>query len=70
MLLDEFRFDHVDGAKEAVEAGREDWRRRQIATLVRDAPEVAVGALPELGYTITEPSAGPRPVNRAALRRG
>jgi hypothetical protein len=69
MLFDEFRFDQLADAQKAIDEGREDWRRMQIATFVRDAPEVAVETLTQLGYTITEPTAGPRLVNKAALRR-
>jgi hypothetical protein len=64
MLFDEFGFDKLPSAREAVEAGRERWRRMQIATLVRDAPDEAVRTLKELGYTITDPPDGPRPVTR------
>ncbi|WP_433871873.1 hypothetical protein [Saccharopolyspora sp. CA-218241] len=69
MLFDEFQFDRLNGAQQAIDAGRADWRRTQIATMVRDAPDIAVHALHELGYTILEPEAGPRAVNSTALRR-
>lgn len=67
-VLHEFKVDQQDEAREAILAGRERRRRRQIATLVRDAPGVAAAALESLGYTITPPDDGPRPPNRAKLR--
>ncbi|QUH01562.1 hypothetical protein HUO13_12745 [Saccharopolyspora erythraea] len=69
MLFDEFRFDRLEGAQEAIESGRERWRRMQVATLVRDAPDEAVRILKEMGYSITGPVDGPRVPNTAALRR-
>lgn len=69
MLFDEFGFDRMPGARQAIEDGREQWRRLQIATLVRDAPEVAVDALTELGYKVAEPDIGPRRPNAESLRR-
>ena len=58
-VLHEFGVDQVQGAQALLSAGRERWRRRQIATLVRDAPDEAVRVLTELGYTIGDPSTGP-----------
>lgn len=58
-VLHEFGIDHCVGADVLLREGRERWRRRQIATLVRDAPDEAVRVLRDLGYGITEPAAGP-----------
>ncbi|MFR9728994.1 hypothetical protein ACL03H_07160 [Saccharopolyspora sp. MS10] len=69
MLLDEFKFDRCPGAQQEIERGRVKWRRTQIATLVRDAPDVAVETLESLGYGVTVPSAGVRSANFEALRR-
>jgi hypothetical protein len=51
-LISECQFDSRDGGRAHVADGRERWRRRQIATVVRDAPEEAVRALRGLGYTV------------------
>jgi hypothetical protein len=58
-VLREFGVDQVEGADTLLCAGRERWRRRQIATLVRDAPDEAVRVLRELGYVVDDPSTGP-----------
>lgn len=58
-VLHEFGVDQVEGADTLLCTGRERWRRRQIATLVRDAPDEAVRVLRELGYVVDDPSTGP-----------
>jgi hypothetical protein len=65
----EFRFDLRAGAQALLEDGRERWRRRQIGTLVRDAPDEAVRVLGKLGYHVRLPDAGPAAPNVDALRR-
>ena len=67
-VIHEFKVDRRSGAREAIAAGRERWRRRQIATLVRDAPDAAAEALESFGYTVTPPADGPKPPNTAKLR--
>lgn len=57
-LVRECGADHRPGWRQAVEAGRERWRRRQIAALVRDAPDVAVRVLRETGCSVDVPSSG------------
>ena len=47
--------DHLDGWEAALRAGRERWRRRQLASAVRDVPGEAARVLRELGWTVTEP---------------
>jgi len=54
-LIVECHFDHIDGWEQAVEAGRERWRRRQVAAITRDVPTEAVRVLRELGYTVEPP---------------
>jgi hypothetical protein len=51
-----------------IREGRERWRRRQIATLVRDAPDEAVRVLTDLGYAITAPADGPKLPNAEKLQ--
>ncbi|MGH3545386.1 MAG: hypothetical protein ACRDPW_05625 [Mycobacteriales bacterium] len=46
---------HTNTWKNAVEAGRQQWRMRQIRTLVRDAPTEAAHVLEKLGYRIDPP---------------
>lgn len=61
MLVDEFRFDSLPGALTAIEGGRVQWRRLQLAAMVRDDAEEAVRVLrEELGYTVDDPTDGPR----------
>ena len=38
--------------------GRADWRRKQLAAAVRDAPGVAANTLRELGFTALPPDDG------------
>lgn len=54
--------------REAVDAGRERFRRTQLRSAVRDAPEDAAEVLRVLGYTVTPPSSGPAPDNAPKLR--
>jgi hypothetical protein len=69
LMAYEFQFDLHSGASNTLEAGREQWRRKQIAALVRDAPDEAVRVLDRLGYSITPPTAGPPACNTRELRR-
>ena len=61
MLIEEFGV-HPDGpvkeARRKLAEGREDWRRKQVATVVRDAPSEAVRALTEMGYLVEPPPSG------------
>lgn len=69
LVITEFRIDTHQNAMTVLGDGRERWRRRQVATLVRDAPDEAVRVLTELGYSVTDPADGavlPRP---ESLRR-
>lgn len=65
--VDELGVDARPGYAAILEAGRERWRRRQIATLVRDVPDEAVRVLRRLGYTVELPGDGPGPVRQATL---
>ena len=58
MLVDEFGVDTVQGAMEALAAGREKWRVKQLAAAVRDSPETAARVLAELHYSIAPPESG------------
>ena len=69
LLLIEFNVDREPRAMQAINAGRERWRRLQIATLTRDAPEVAAGVLESLGYTVTPPDGGHPSADSEALQR-
>lgn len=68
-LVGDCRFDGLDGWRDAVQDGRERWRRRQVRSVVRDAPSEAQAALEALGYQVTPPRTGPAPDNVARLRR-
>lgn len=62
-LIVEFGVKPRDGWRAAVNAGREDFRIRQLKTVVRDRPQEAAEALRGLGYTVEPPEEGhpPRP---------
>lgn len=47
--------DANSGWEQALDRGRERWRRRQVGAVVRDAPSEAARVLAELGYEITPP---------------
>jgi hypothetical protein len=68
LLLHEFGVDRLPDATTVLCEGRERWRRRQIGTSVRDAPEEAARVLKELGYTVSEPPDGAAPVKVDKLR--
>lgn len=71
MLIEEFGVKPVGSvraARKTLADSREDWRRKQIATSVRDAPSEAVRALENLGYSVTPPVTGPRPDKPERLR--
>ncbi len=44
LLVEEFRFDAMPGARQAIEDGRVKWRRQQLASMVRDDPEEAAAS--------------------------
>lgn len=49
---------HEDGAHDALDEGRERWRRLQVRAAVRDAPHEAADVLAHLGYTVAPPEGG------------
>jgi hypothetical protein len=62
MLIEEFGVKPVQSvaaARRALADSRENWRRTQVATVVRDAPSKAAEALKELGYKVTAPKPTP-----------
>ena len=70
LLVEEFRFDAMPGALQAIEDGRVKWRRRQLAAMVRDDPEEAARVLrDELDYEVMPPISGVRDVRFDRLRR-
>lgn len=54
-LITNCGIDSVPGWRSAVERGREQWRRRQLGSSVRDLPSEAARVLRELGWSV-EPS--------------
>lgn len=66
-LIQECRFDSCEGWREVVELGRERWRRRQLASVVRDVPDEAARVLKELGYEVVPPAEA-KPPSAKALR--
>lgn len=55
MLVCELGVDCSPEGRKALADGREDWRRHQLRTAVRDSPSDATAVLERLGYTITPP---------------
>lgn len=68
ILVNEFGIDCTAQGMEALRLGREKWRTKQIATVVRDCPETAADVLRDLEYVVSPPPAGPRPPNPDRLR--
>jgi hypothetical protein len=66
-IIEECGVDARDGYREVLQRGRETWRRRQVAAIVRDVPDEAVRSLEELGYAVTIPADGPSPTRPATL---
>jgi hypothetical protein len=52
MLVTELGVDRPEDAIQSLRQGREVWRRSQVRTVVRDAPDEAVAALEEAGYKV------------------
>lgn len=59
-LVEDCGVDARPGWRAVVQAGREKWRRRQLASAVRDVPGEAARALRELGWMVEEPTGGVR----------
>ena len=67
VLQDEFGLDVAPGWRQALDDGRAQWRRHQTGAVVRDAPEVAVRVLRELGYQVSGPEVPERREHLVAL---
>jgi hypothetical protein len=68
-LVRECGFDAAEGWETAVVDGRQRWRERQLAALVRDAPHLAAEALRRVGYVVSEPPSGAPTGKPESLRR-
>jgi hypothetical protein len=64
-LICECKFDAQPGWRKHVEAGRERWRCRQAAAVVRDVPEEAARVLRALGYAVEAPDPLPPRADKA-----
>lgn len=69
MLIQEFAIDVEQNAQVAIDEGRVKWRERQVAALVRDAPDIAAIALERKGYTVHPPIEG-HPERRWEMLKG
>jgi hypothetical protein len=67
-LIAECSFDHLADWQRHVDAGRERWRRRQVAAAVRAVPSEAVRVLEEMGYTVNRTDAHPADSHNALTR--
>lgn len=61
MPVVELGVDHPPGGRQALQDGRQNWRRLQLATATRDNPRSAIAALTELGYEVTWRGDGAEP---------
>lgn len=68
-LITELGADPRDGWQAVLEGSRERWRRRQIATAVRDVPTEAARVLAGLGYDVTPPTDGHAPERAGTLHK-
>lgn len=68
MLVCELGVDCDAEGRRALEDGREEWRRQQIRTVVRDAPDEAVHVLKALGYRVRTPRRRKNVENLSRLR--
>lgn len=66
-LVTECGVDCREGWQDVVRAGRERWRRRQLASAARDVPDLAARVLTELGWTVAPPPE-PAPAGAATMR--
>jgi len=66
-VVEEFCVDTVDRWRDAVEEGRENWRRLQLLAAVRDAPSIAAEGLEALNYKVVPPDSPPA-VNQRRMR--
>lgn len=57
-LIEECGIDSLPSWRDAVNSGRERWRRRQIRTVARDAPAEVASVLRDLGWEVSEPTTG------------
>lgn len=68
-VIEELGADADNDWQDVLEASRETWRRRQVATGVRDVPDEAVRTLRELGYVVEPPADGDAPTRKRTLRK-
>lgn len=69
MLALEFGVDATPQGLEALRDGRERWRRSQVGTVVRDAPDEAIRVLTDLGYRVRLRPGHAKPAENATRLR-
>jgi hypothetical protein len=57
-LISDYRFDHQDAWRQAVERERAEWRAIQTRAVVRAMADVAADQLVKMGYTVVPPDSG------------
>ena len=67
-LIQDCGIDSLPGWRDVIERGRESWRRMQLRSAVRDAPEDAANVLRDLGYVVEHPD-GPADDRCLPLRK-
>ncbi len=68
-LIAECGIDGQDGWRARLAKEREVWRRRQVAAIVRDAPDEVLRVLRENGYDVAPPAGGEMEPRPEQLRR-
>jgi hypothetical protein len=58
MVINEFGVEAKGNWRNTLRAGREDWRRKQLSTVVRDSQRSAADTLRQAGWTVTPPADG------------
>lgn len=66
-LVVECGVDTREGWQAAIHQGRASWRRRQLASAVRDIPEEAARSLREAGWEVPPPDSGSRQARQQTL---
>lgn len=69
MLVTEFGVDSTVSGRRALRDGREVWRRAQIGTVVRDAPNEAIRVLENLGYRVRLKRGARKPMEKTKRLR-
>jgi len=65
MLVVEFGVDSTSAGMRSLRQGREEWRRKQLRSVVRDDPDEAAELLRSMGYSVAWARSGPAPLRNS-----